>query len=713
MARTFAAAALLLTLPLCAGPASTNGDLARQVTIYRDTYGVPHIYARTDAGAVFGMMYAQAEDNFWQVETGYIHAIGRAAEVEGPSALAHDILVRAYEVEKNAADQYEHADPPFHAMCDASADALNFYLESHPEVKPRLITHFEPWFVLALEYAGPWGGSITREERERAFPALRGLPGVPETPADADEGSNMWAIAPSRSATGHAMLLINPHVGFFGGSQRYEAHLHSEEGLDVSGFAILGTPYIRSGHNHNLGWSHTNNYAQTSDVYAEKFDDPKDPLSYHYGWSHRKAVEWTEEIKVKTPAGMETRSVVFRKTLHGPVLGLRPARNGVVEQLAVRFAGAEGGVMQQRWAMAKAKNLKEFKEAMAQLALTGSNTMYADSGGNIYYWHGNAIPKRSMKFDWSKPVDGSNAETDWDGKHALADLPQVFNPPSGWMQNCNSTPFLTTTGANPEPTKYPAYMAPEDDTERARRSRAILAGTAKFTFDEWAKAAMDTKMGLAATRVPEIQQAYAKLQQSDSARAEKLKDLVAELANWDQVGKIDSIASTLFVRMETRAIELRRSQPGDPLLLMTALEQAKAGLESDFGTWRVAWGDVNRLQRIHTSGTLEPFRDDKPSLPVPGAPTFTGTIFTFGAHPVEGQKRWYGTSGDTYVAIVEFASRPEARSVLVFGESADPQSPHFFDQAQLYSTQQLKPAWFELADIRKHTEKSYHPGSKN
>ena len=711
MIRILPAAALLLAVPLCAGPA-VNGDLSKQVTIYRDTYGVPHIYARTEPGAIFGMMYAQAEDNFWQIETDYIRAIGRAAEVEGPSALAHDVLVRAYEAQRNASNAYDQADGPFRNICDAFADGVNFYLENHPEVKPRLITHFEPWFILALEYAGPWTTMITREERERAFPVLKGAEPAQDPAPDPDEGSNMWAVAPSRTTTGHAMLLINPHVGFFGGGQRYEAHLHTEDGLDVSGFAILGTPYIRSGHNRYLGWSHTNNYAQTSDVYAERFDDPKDALSYHYGRSHRKAEEWTEEIAVKTANGVEKRSVVFRKTQHGPILGLRPANNGVVEQLAVHFAGAEGGIMQQRLAMAKAKNLKEFKEALGQLALTGSNTIYADSAGNIYYLHGNAIPKRSMKFDWSKPVDGSNAETDWDGKHALADLPQVLNPPSGWLQNCNSTPFLTTSGANPEPTKYPAYMAPEDDTERARRSRAILAGSGKFSFDDWAKAAMDTKIGLAAARLPEVQQAFAKLQQSDAARAEKLKDLVAELTAWDQVGRIDSVAATLFVRMETRAIELRRANPQDPLLLMSALEQARAALEADWGTWRVKWGDVNRLERIQSSGTLEPFRDDKPSVPVPGAPTFTGTIFTFGARHVEGQKRWYGTVGDTYVSVVEFGSHPDARSLLVFGESADPQSRHFFDQAELYSTQQFKPAWFDLADIRKHLEKSYRPGGK-
>jgi acyl-homoserine-lactone acylase len=197
MTRILPAVALLVAIPLCAGPASVNGDLSKQVTIYRDTYGVPHIYARTDAGVIFGMMYAQAEDNFWQIETDYIRATGRSAEVDGPSGLMHDVLVRAYEAPKIAADTYEHADPPFRNLCDAFADALNFYLENHPEVKPRLITHFEPWFILAIEYTGPWGPSITKEERERAFPVLKGTASTPELPPDPNEGSNMWAIAPT------------------------------------------------------------------------------------------------------------------------------------------------------------------------------------------------------------------------------------------------------------------------------------------------------------------------------------------------------------------------------------------------------------------------------------------------------------------------------------------------------------------------------------
>jgi acyl-homoserine-lactone acylase len=680
----FATLALAWTAALSAAPAPA--PLARSVTIYRDTYGVPHIFAKTDAGAVFGLMYAQAEDNFWQLETDYIHALGRLAEVDGESGLSNDVLRRAWEVERRGREHYQKATPQLRALCDAFAAGLNYYLERHPAAKPRLLTHFEPWYLLVDELGAPAGTGITQAERRRAFPILGAAPASGAVP-DENEGSNMWAVSPARSATGHALLLINPHVGFFGGGQRYEAHLHSAEGLDVSGFAILGTAYIRSGFNRYLGWSHTNNYAQTADVYLETFDVINDPLAYRYGNQHRKAVEWTDTLRVKTAAGVDTRQVTFRKTHHGPILGMRAGQG-----LAVRSA-VNGGVTEQRWAMSRARNLKEFQAALARRTLTGSNTIYADVAGNIYYLHGNAIPRRSTKYDWSRPVDGADPETDWQELHAIEELPQVLNPKSGFVQNCNSTPFLTSGPEdNPNRASYPAYMAPEPDTPRAQRSRAILSGDRKFTFADWALAGLDTKVGIAAERLRDL----------DAVTDPALAELVSTLRAWDQTGRIDSVATTLFVRWE----EARRAGTRDPA---AALALVKSELEGAFGTWRIAWGDVNRLQRIHTSGTLENFSDDRPSLPVPGAPTFTGTIFTFGTRAVPGQKRRYGTVGDTYVAVVDFGRRPEARSLLVFGESADPASKHYTDQSPLYSAGQFKPALFELKEIKKHTERKYRP----
>jgi penicillin amidase len=380
---------------------------------------------------------------------------------------------------------------------------LNYFLERNPQVKPRLIARFEPWFILAFNRSGrssaannaglsPTETRIGVPEPNNTAHANQGvtLDGnhtlFAQQESESDEGSNMWAVSAPKSASRHTMLFINPHVGFFGGGQRYEAHMHSDEGLNVSGFAILGTPYIRSGHNDHIGWSHTNNYADTADVYIENFDDPKNALAYRYGDGYRTAIEWTDEVKVKTDKGIETKRYRFRKTHHGLIIGIRDGK-----LLALRLPKIEeGGEFEQRFAMNKARSLKEFKTALSRLALVGSNTMYADRAGNIYYVHGNAIPRRSTKFDWSKPVDGSTPETEWQGYYKLDELPQLTNPKSGFVQNCNSTPFLTTSEENPKREDYPQYMATEQDTARARSSRRILTSKEKFTFDEWSRASL-------------------------------------------------------------------------------------------------------------------------------------------------------------------------------------------------------------------------------
>ncbi len=710
----------------------TTERIRREVLIYRDTYGVPHVYGRTDASVVFGLMYAQAEDNFWQLEDDYIRKLGRAAEVYGSPRLAGDVTVRLFETVRRAREEYERLNPSTRELCDAFAAGINYYLERHPEVRPRLITRFEPWFALITTTPSPGQLGIAGQEVRALFPALPAEPAPTPPPggeADDMEGSNMWAIAPRKSASGHAMLFINPHVGFFGSGQRYEAHLHSRQGLNISGFTMLGSPYIWSGHNAVLGWSHTNTQADSTDVYAETFDKPQQPLAYRYAGGYRAATEWTEEIRVRNGESVETKRFNFRRTHHGPLVAVRDGKF-----LSVRAASVEvsSRLMEQKWAMARARSLAEFRIAMAQRKLTGSNTIYADRSGNIFYLHGNAMPRRSSKFDWSKPVDGNTGETEWQGYHELSELPQITNPSSGFVQNCNSTPFLTSSADNPDRVRYPVYMAPDPDTSRAQMSRRILSAKDKFTFEEWTIASLDTRVLVAETLVPQLVTAWEQLRRSDVAKAERLNEPITSLRAWDYNSRIDSVPTTLFMLyfeqlqriMRERTVRLspteRQSRPvlndqlneADAESRIAAFEKAIDELQRDFGGWRIAWGEINRLQRIHTSGTEERFDDRKPSVPVPGANGATGIIFTFGARRDRGQKRRYGVSGNSYIAVVEFAPRVRARSLLVFGQSAHTGSPHYFDQAALYSRGQYKPAWFELKEIKRNLERSYRPGEE-
>ncbi|MEP7271463.1 MAG: acylase [Acidobacteriota bacterium] len=724
--------ALALLLPFSGQDVATMAQdrlsrIAQSVTISRDTWGVPHVEGPTDASVVFGYLYAQAEDNFWQIEDSYIQSLGRASEVYGERMLEADLLNRALEIAEISRAEYPKLDSQMHSICEAAADGLNYFLEKNPQVKPRLITKFEPWHVLAFGRFAQYQLFIYRRagirEAEIRSAAVEvkanGLTSLlPPLERDAvaesslfDEivGSNTWAISAKKSASGRAMLLINPHQPFFGPGQWIEGHVRSASGWNLAGANFPGSPFPTLGHNENLGWSHTVNAPDIVDVWQETFDDPKNPLNYRYGSEYRKATEWSATVAVKGENGTQTRTFKFRKTHHGPVVAVRDGK-----PLTVRMAKFEdSGGLEQRYLMGKARNLNEFRAAMARVAVPMFNTMYADRDGNIWYLYNAAVPKRSLKYDWSKPVDGSDPGAEWQGYHTLADLPQSLNPTSGYLQNCNATPFLATEEGqgNPDPRNYPVYMVSESDNARSRMSRRLLSSKAKFAFDDWATAAFDTKVIEAETQIPLLASEWEKLKTADPARAEKTAAAIAVLKGWNGVSSNDSEAMTVFSLWFYTRTRAGMPPKGDTFGQVTILENVLGELKAQWGDWRVAWGEINRIQRVHTSGFLEPFSDEKPSLPVAGGPGDPiGIIFNFYSPAAKGQKRRYGTAGHSFVSTVEFAPKVLARSLLQFGQNADPQSPHYFDQAQLYSKKQFKNAWFTREEIKANLEGVYHPG---
>lgn len=694
---------LLLCQSAYAQPDRRSGvnldSLARDVTIYRDTYGVPHVFGKTDASTVFGFAYAQAEDNFWRIEENYIAAIGRSAEIYGERRLERDQVNRALEIPRLAQEEYRRLDPHTRSLCDAFAAGLNFYLSRHPEKKPRLLTKFEPWHPLAF---------IRYNYYQQGFANDEALEGSDLQTASIDprlkesQGSNGWVINPSRSATGHAMLFINPHLPFFGSGQVYEGHVHSDTGWNFTGYTRFGFPMPYVGHNENGGWVSTDNAADLTDVYAETFDDPKRPLAYRYGNNYRIATEHTEEILVKTASGMEKRTFKMVRTHHGPILATRDGK-----KLAIRMAKFESdGWLREWYLMTRAKSVAGLKRAMAPLNMLFGNVMYADRQGDTYYLYNGAVPRRDPRFDWKKPVDGSDPATEWKGYHTIDELPQLTNPKTGWMQNCNGTPFMLTSEGNPDPKKFPAYMVQERDNLRSEVSRRILAENKKFTFDDWRRAAFDTYVLGADMYLPMLLNALKK--RLDTKPDKDLGAAFEILSRWDHRSSTSSIAMTLFT-LTAESVQQRRVT--DEAAIAEEFVKVLGTLEKAFGTWQVAWGEINRLQRYDesTGGT---FSDDRSSVAVPGMSGREGGVFTFQSVPQRGLKRRYGVAGGTYISVVEFGPKVRGYSVHVFGASGDPKNKHFMDQSPMYARGEFKRAWITLEDIKANLERSYRPGEE-
>ncbi|MBI1785571.1 penicillin acylase family protein, partial [Candidatus Sumerlaeota bacterium] len=701
-----------LAAGIALGGSPEDEKLAQSVTIYRDKWGIPHIDAPTDAGAAFGFAYAQAEDFFWQVEDTYAQSIGRYAEIEGEAGVESDLLNHAFEVVSKSKADYEIGDPDIRALAQGFTGGLNWYLEHHPETKPRLITHFEPWMVLCYErhilMTFLYGQThFSKGENTKVHQEWRD-----------HIGSNGWAIGPSRTKAHTAMLYCNPHQPWFGFGQFYEAHMRSSEGMNFSGATLFGGPVLTIGHNEYLGWTHTVNDPDVADVWIETFDDPANPLHYKYGGEYKTATEWKDTIKVNTKGGMDERTYPFRKTHHGPVVGKKDDTHYFSANIAKLM---DGNRARQALKMVKSHNLTEFKEAMSLLNLNMFNTIYADKDGNIYYLYNGAIPKRDPGFDWQHPVDGSDPRTEWGELHPLTDLPQVVNPPSAFVQNCNSSPFTTTDDGNPFISEFPPYMVEEknSDWRRAKMSRHLLRGAHDMTFEDWQKLALDTTLYWPMNELPRYKERFEELKKTDPDMAAKVEPYLNFLLDWDCKSTNESAQTTLCVEWYNQmydgfypAENFKKVYQNDWKMRFDALLISAEKLKRSYGDWKVAWGETRRIQRHPNVADMVkiPFSDGLPSVPCPGVNGPLGVAMTiYYSPPLFGRKKYYGVVGCSYMGAFEFGEKVKAASLTQFGASSDPKSPHFADQAEMLSKKQFKPAWFYWDEVEANTVVKYHP----
>ena len=708
-----------------ATPAFSATDVARwkasaqRVTILRDKWGIPHIYGQTDADTVFGMLYAQAEDDFNRIELNYINAMGRLAEVEGEKEIWRDLRMKMYIRPDDMQAKYAASPAWLKNLMNAFADGLNYYLHTHPEVKPKLLTRFEPWMALTFS-EGSIGGdieSIDLKELERFYgkrPAVALLDGRGFDPEP--RGSNGFAIAPRRTANGHALLMINPHTSFY---FRPEVHMVSEEGLNAYGAVTWGQFFVYQGFNDKLGWMHTSGGGDVIDEYLETVVERDGEFFYKYGKHEGRMRTARINLPYKMPNGrMASRSVTAYFTHHGPIV-----RQDGDKWVSVKMMDDPLNALTQSYTRTKARDYNAFYKAMELRTNSSNNTVYADAQGNIAYFHGNFIPKRDPRFDWTRPVDGSNPATEWQGLHEIKETITLLNPASGYISNTNNWPCNAAgAGSSPRCANYPAYMWSLPENARGRNAERVFRDAKGLDIDGLIAASYDTRLAAFEPLVPAVVADHGALHESDP-RKEALAEQVAVLRDWNLRYAIDSVPTSLAVywgqemvaehgaRARAESIPAvdyisTRLSPADRL---DALARASSRLQADFGNWRTPWGEINRFQRL--SGDVDAQYDDsKPSLPVAFASANWGSLASFGMSAKQNTKRIYGDRGNSFVAAVEFGPRIKAKSILAGGQSGDPRSPHFTDQAAMYARGEFKDVLFYKEDIERNLERRYHPG---
>lgn len=690
---------------------------AKNTTIIRDNYGVPHIYGKTDADAVFGLLYAQCEDDFKRVEQNYIWAIGRLAEVEGEKALYSDVRARLFMSQDQAKKNYENSPAWLKKLCNAFADGINYYLHTHPEVKPRLLTKFEPWMPMYFS-EGSIGGDIERVSVRKIKNFYENQQAMLEEESDKNlalaepSGSNGIAVSGKLTESGNTMLLINPHTSFY---FRGEVHCVSEEGLNAYGAVTWGQFFVYQGFNEKTGWMHTSTYSDVIDEFVEKVAKKGEKYVYKYGEEEREVKQRKVSLKYKSGGEVKERSFTLYRTHHGPVT------HKIGDQwVATAMMWEPVKALEQSYTRTKKSGHQGFRKMMNIRTNSSNNTVYADAEGNIAYYHGNFIPKRDTAFDYKKPVDGSNPKTDWQGLHSVEECITLLNPATGWLQNCNSTPFTAAAENSPKKANYPRYMSRVSENYRGIHAQRLLKKVTgkSLTLDKLITMAYDPLLPGFEQLIPTLTKAVKASNNSD----EDLKKAAEVLDTWDFKVSLTSVPMSLAhfyamaclreapkgrTRMERLHYYIAKASDNERVTLFTKVVKK---LKEDFGKWDTPWGEINRFQRL--DGTIKgTFDDSKPSLPVGLASGRWGALAAYGARPY-GTKKIYGYRGNSFVAVVEFGKKVKAKTLLAGGQSGDPQSPHFLDQAKPYINAQFKDVAYYREDVEKRAKATYHPGEE-
>ena len=701
---------------------------AQRVTITRDNWGVAHVHGKTDADAVFGMIYAQCEDDFHRVQRNYLLALGWNAQAKGKSRIWQDLRERLFINPAVLKVDYAKSPDWLKRLMNAWADGMNWYLVTHPGVHPEVIKRYLPWMALSFT-EGSIGGDITRVDLSRlaafygADHATTAALAQTSPPSWHDVlGSNGIAIAPKLTVDHHALLLINPHVTF---NFRDETQMSSDRGLDAYGASTWGQFFIYQGFNRHIGWMHTSTGVDAVDQFRETV--VRHGAHYYYRFGTKWLPVRTRRITIRylgSNGVMKARTFTDFSTLHGPVVAGQGGK-WIAEALMNRPIPA----LEQSWLRTKATDLASYLKIAELKANSSNNTIFADDKGEIAFLVPQFIPKRNNKFDYTKPVDGSNPATAWQGLTPLRDMPNVINPPNGWVFNTNDWPWTAAGKYSPKASDFPQYMDMFGPNPRSVHALQMLRGAHNFTTAKLITDAFDSYLPAFARLIPILLSDYQSLPSGNRLKAQ-LAGPISVLRHWDYRWGIASIPTTVAVfwgdtlwnevaaKARASGIDAHRinmrvydyiAEKATPKMRLNALATAVERLKRDFGTWGVPWGEVNRYQRLDDS--VHPhFSDALPSIPIPFTSSRWGSLASFGAHTWPGTKKYYGNDGNSFVAVVDFGPRVSARAIHVGGTSGNPKSAHFTDQAARYATGDLRTVYFWPDQLKRHTVRSYHPG---
>lgn len=676
--------ALLLT---CFGALVFSADASGgEVTIYRDTYGVPHIYGDSEEAAAFGQGYAQAEDRLETLLKAYLKAQGKMAKAFGEEWLEEDYIQRVCRHGEVSREKYDELNPDVRKFVEYFVAGVKRYMSEHPEKVPAWAEEPEPYHVVALArysiYGWPLGEAMDdlkrgREAREKA---------------DDGRGSNEWVIGRRHSAEDCVIALFDPHLGWKDERLFHEAHLHGGD-LNVFGFNFVGAPGMGLGHNDYLYWACTTGGPDTADVYEEEIN-PDNPLQYRYDGEWRDISVEVVEIEVKTEDGIKTMKREIHRTHHGPIIE-RDENEAYVFKLAYE---EEIALVEQIYRMNKSKNLAEFIGAVRMLQFMAQNLMYADIYGNMYYLRNGRVPIRPEGYDWDQPVPGNTSATEWLGIHNLEDLVQILNPPAGFMQNCNISPGTMMPNSPLTPDRYREYIyntSWDTSNTRGRRFLEIMEEMDQITAEDALRIANDVQI----EGVGVWQKALVDIYRAHSKEFGDLAEAVEIIGEWDHRADIDSIGMTLFFAWwESGARELSRR--GKPVTIETqrdalmALREAVSYMRKTYKSIRIPWGDVHRMKR-----------GDK-TFPVAGiAKHGLVTLRAVDGGDPDEDGVIYMNRGQFCTTVVFLKPPVHSYSAVPYGQSEYADSPHYADQAEkLFSKSLLRPTWYQKKELMKHLE---------